>query len=176
MKRIIKLTGKCIGWIITAVLVVLVAVNLYIIIARNASDNAHPTVFGYSSAVVVSGSMTGTIDVNDIVIAKKQDSYKVDDVVSFESGENLVTHRIVGEQDGGFVTRGDANNTCDAELLSEDNIVGRVVWVIPKVGKVFEIFSSPVGMALLFIVAVLIFIGPSFLIRGSDGGDADENN
>lgn len=172
MKRIIKLTGKCIGWIITAVLVVLVVANLYIIIARSIGGNAHPTVFGYSSAVVVSGSMTGTIDVNDIVIAKKQDSYKVDDVVSFESGESLVTHRIVDEKDGGFVTKGDANNTCDAELLSKDNIVGRVVWVIPEVGKAFEIFSSPGGMALLFIVAVLIFIGPSFLVKDRD---ADEN-
>lgn len=174
MKRILRWTGRCIGWIITAVLIALVAVNLYIIIARNVSDNAHPTVLGYSGAVVVSGSMADTIEVNDIVIAKRRDSYEVGDVVSFESGELLITHRIVDVRDGRFVTKGDANDSEDAELLSEDNIVGEVFFIIPGAGKALEIFSSPGGMALLFIVAVLIFIVPALVGREEDDEEVDE--
>lgn len=173
LKMILRWMGRCICWIVTAVLVALVAVNLYIIIARNVSDDVHPTVFGYSAAVVVSGSMSDTIEVNDIVIAKRRDSYEVGDVVSFESGELLITHRIVDVQDGRFVTKGDANDSEDAELLSEEDIVGEVFCIIPGAGRVLEIFSSPGGMALLFIVAVLIFIVPSMTDRGK--GDEEDN-
>lgn len=76
----------------------------------------HPVLLGY----VVSGSMSPTLDRGDgfvAVPAVLADSPEVGDVVVYRAqrvqGGGLVTHRVVGRTDAGYVTRGDANPFTD---------------------------------------------------------------
>jgi len=57
---------------------------------------------------------------------------RLGEVVAFsyppEQGKELVVHRVVGRRRDGFIVRGDANG-CAPEMISSENILGRVVRV-----------------------------------------------
>ena len=92
-------------------------INLIIIIKGNMNPDKVPDVFGYKPFAVVSGSMETSINVGDLVIAKKIDSdksLKNGDIIAFRTSDNyVVTHRIVETKDENgkryFTTKGDNN-------------------------------------------------------------------
>lgn len=152
MKKALKLIGRVLSAAITALLAILLCGNLYTIAARALTDELQPAVFGWSTAVVISGSMSGEIEVNDMVVIHREKSYDTGDVITFESNGSLVTHRIVDVTDDGFVTKGDANNAEDLRPIPMENVVGRVVLVIPRVGAAIEFLRTPLGMMCLVLV------------------------
>ncbi|MCH5171288.1 MAG: signal peptidase I [Erysipelotrichales bacterium] len=97
-----------------------------------------PNFLGYGSAIVATGSMSGTINKGDMVIFKKTDVYKLGDIVTFDDPfvSYPVTHRIVnyGSEKGTFVTKGDWNTSTDSRTITKEQIYGKVVKVIPSVG------------------------------------------
>lgn len=163
--RRIKLIGRIVSIALTVVLAVLLACNLYLIAARAITGDPQPTVFGYSSAVVVSGSMSGAIEVNDMVICHREESYAPGDVITFKSGSSVVTHRIVKETQDGFVTKGDANNTTDLEPVLPEQIIGRVVLVVPQVGQLIAALRTPLGMICLVLIGYILIAFPTLAER-----------
>lgn len=141
MSRAIKGLLKVINAIIILVLLLILTMNVYMIIAKNVLNIQFPSFFGYSNAVVVTGSMANSIEVDDMVIIHKQNKYSVGDIISFKGKNSLVTHRIVGTNVNGFITKGDANNSIDIETVPQASIIGKVVLVIPKAGKLTGYFS-----------------------------------
>lgn len=161
-KSAIGIIGKVISVIFTVFLVLIILFNLANLILRTTSDEVQPRVFGYSTAVVISGSMAPTIDVNDLVIYKEQEKYEVGDVVIFANfGSNsCTTHRIVRETPDGFYTQGDANNTEDKDPKRADQIFGKAVLVIPYVGIVSDIMNQPMGILILVLLGFAIVVIP----------------
>lgn len=153
-----RLIGKVISYLLTAVLTIFLLYNLYSIGANHLFDMEHPTIFGYSAALVVSGSMEPAIKVNDLVVNHKEEIYRIGDVITFQKGENLVTHRIVDRTEEGFVTRGDKNNSNDKKAVSENNIVGKVVFIIPKTGLVIGYLKTPMGMCCVILWSILFVL------------------
>ena len=179
MYKIFKYVGYVASVTITLFLAVIIIFNLYIFIARTIGGVDNPSFFGWSSAVVVSVSMSGSIEVGDLIIIKSLENYKIGDIITYKNGDNTVTHRIIGKNDKGFVTKGDANNTPDEKTVSPDLIIGKVVLRIAGFGAVIAFLKTPFGMLLLLILGLLI-IECSFFIskmckRRSSGGDGDEN-
>ncbi len=91
--------------------------------------------------VIVSGSMEPTISLGDIAIVKKIRNVSqvgLGDIIAFKFGDEVVMHRIVAiEQESNipvFVTKGDANRDIDPWVVEPDKIIGKVVYVIPKLG------------------------------------------
>lgn len=173
--RGIKIIGRIISTLLTAVLALLLACNIYTLAARMLFGQLQPTVFGYSTAVVISGSMAQTIEVNDMVVIHRQDTYRTGDIITFESDDTLVTHRIVGITDGGFTTKGDANNTEDRLPVSRDRIVGKVILIIPGIGSLIDFCRTPLGMLCLVLMGLLLLELPAILERieekSTGGGD-----
>jgi signal peptidase len=100
---------------------------------------------------VETGSMEPTIDAGDgfvAIPAALTDAPEAGDVVVFRAeeiqGGGLTTHRVVGETDRGYVTRGDANPFTDqdadeppvkdAQIVAEALQVGGTVVVVPELG------------------------------------------
>ncbi|MGN0165550.1 MAG: signal peptidase I [Lachnospiraceae bacterium] len=160
MKKVINRIVCVLGNLFTILLVAVLCVNVYLGVARVVFNNPCPSIFGFSWAVVVSGSMSGSIEVNDVVIIHRQDDYRAEDVITFQSGSSLVTHRISEVTDSGYVTKGDANNSEDPEPAEPESVVGKVVFIIPKIGALIQFFTSPAGMAVLFVIAVLLLLMP----------------
>ncbi len=154
----IKSLGRVFSILLTALLALLLVFNLATIILRQVRGNRHATVFGITTAVVISGSMEPNISVNDMVVVAKQKDYKAKEVITYVSeGGSLVTHRIVEITKEGFITKGDFNNDIDTEApIAKENVVGKVILVIPGIGAVQEFIMTPLGMLCITLLGFLL--------------------
>ena len=93
--------------------------------------------------VVVSESMVRTLNIGDIIIVQGRDSYEVGDIVVYRTAlyQKPIVHRIIGlKDDGNFITKGDHNTFPDPGTIAPregvgfDDIQGKVVFVVPKLG------------------------------------------
>jgi signal peptidase I len=108
-------------------------------------------------AVVKSRSMYPTLDVGDIVIVKGSKDYIVGDIIVFRYGKEIVVHRVFNITSGGIVTKGDANEKPDPWIISYDDIYGKVIAVIPRIGYIALVL---INLPTLLILMTLIMIIP----------------
>ena len=92
---------------------------------------------------VATGSMEPSIHIGDAVIVCQTDplSLQVGDIIQYERNGMYVIHRIVEKTEtemgeSGFITQGDSNNAPDEGIVSPDEVRGKVLCTIPKVGYV----------------------------------------
>ena len=94
---------------------------------------------GVQPTTVLSGSMSPSMEVGDMAFVQQvsADSIRPGDVIQFWNGEPVI-HRVVEVvQEGNaksFITKGDANNSPDPEPVTSSQLMGRVVFAIPKLG------------------------------------------
>ena len=114
-------------------------------------------------------SMNPTLRNGDLVLVKRQTSYRLGDAVAYriprgEFGAGaLVVHRLVGG-DGttGFVTRGDNRNINDSWHPRTQDVVGRVRFDLPGAGDRFAQASQPVWIgALVALTTVFVMVLPA---------------
>lgn len=130
--------GSHVQWLIVAV------VALILIWFNNGAFGYHPT--------LLSGpSMRSTLWAGDVVIVKTVDpaTVQIGDIIKFEHNGRHVVHRVREiEEDGSrliFITQGDNVNAPDPPVMQEQ-VVGRVVLVFPKVGYVSIWLRDLMGM------------------------------
>ena len=122
-------SGSITGWIVTtvaAVAIIWFAVGL----------------FPFQPALVGSGSMEPKMYTGDVVIIAKvsADNVELGDVIQFRVPEGItIMHRVIEiqETEGGgkrFITKGDNNPQVDSEPVIPENVVGKAVMTIPKIG------------------------------------------
>lgn len=121
-----------------------------------------PSMFGCTYLNVLSESMVPEFQTYDLVIGKKTDTIegvRIGDVVTFRDGQTLVTHRVVGvNQNGGLVTRGDANDINDINAVTSDLMVSKHVVTIPKAGYIIAKLQDPIFLLVLWIVTMFVII------------------
>ncbi len=158
------------------ILISLVAVlTIAIAIGSRTSADGQRVVFGQPVMTIISGSMTPTIAVGDIVVdapvtAAEASHFHVGQIISFRAAPGspeIITHRIVAVrvQDGAvsYITKGDANNSADSTPRPASDVIGLYRFAIPRGGYVLVAMHTPrvIGMlltsALLWIVAGLLF-------------------
>lgn len=61
-----------------------------------------------------------------LYVRPNADAIKPGDIVVFKKNEKYVVHRVVGNKNGNYITRGDNNLLVDNVLVSNNQIVGRV--------------------------------------------------
>jgi signal peptidase len=98
-------------------------------------------VLPYQPSLVGSGSMTPALHTGDVVIVAKvsADAIKLGDIIEYRQAKDTnVVHRVIGIEKSGqaksFITKGDANAEPDANPVIAENVIGKVVFTIPKVG------------------------------------------
>lgn len=158
-KRQTSKTGKLLIAAGRLVMLVVVAACLSLVI---------PHFIGYETYVVVSGSMEPNIPVGSIVYSKKADpaALQTGDVIVFVDparGTTPITHRVVTNDTaaGAIVTKGDANEAEDVNPATYDNIKGKVVVHIPRMGFVASALTSFLGK----LVAILMLMEAWLLIE-----------
>ena len=125
------------------------------------------SIFGYRAYTALSGSMKNKINVYDIVISKKVpiEELKVGDIITFEAGNGVVTHRIVGTIGDKYITKGDNNNTEDEDKVSYSKVKGKVVFIVPKLGRIILFFKSKTGLVILFSIVFVFYFIDAWVLR-----------
>lgn len=133
---------------------------------------------GYIPYSVISGSMTPTYCVGDLVYAKHAEfnEISVGDPITFLMNDSglIVTHRVIAvdTENQWFYTQGDANTTPDGSPVPYQNVIGVVRFSIPKLGFVSDYISSPSGhyaaIGVLCVLGLMVII-PMAITPSSSG-------
>lgn len=131
-------------------------------------DNTPPT---YNAYVVLTGSMVPEIMPKDVVITKKWDpaDLKAEDIITFVSSDTrlsgiIVTHRIKNvyydstTMKYSYQTKGDANNTEDFTLAEDKNVIGKVVYKIPKLGYIQDLLANKGVLIIVVLIPCLAIL------------------
>lgn len=144
------------------IIIPIIIYNLTLMIKSYINPIEIPDFFGFKSFVIISESMEPTIMTGDAILVKevKQEELKVKDIISFQDGDSINTHRIVEIlEDNGIIkykTKGDNNKKEDKELVTYDKIEGVYQFRIKGFGKIVEVIKNKITLVVLLIVLVLI--------------------
>ncbi len=159
--EIIKKIFRVIFWII---LIIVAIYSTFNILEKVLWKESNPSFLGYKNFIVITGSMKPVLNEGDIVITKKSNNIKENDIISFRVGNSVITHRVVDiKKTNGkkfFITQGDANNAIDNNIVEENDIEGLYIMKIPMLGKVVLFLKTTTGLITLVILLVI-----SLLVR-----------
>ena len=160
LRRILKVFRA----VFVTLMVVILLINGYLLASKLIFRNDLPKVFGYAQIIVISGSMQPAINVGDLLIIKEQISYQANDIITFHSDQNLVTHRVIEVSNDGINTQGDANNVAD-DPVPLTAVEGKMVLLIPGAGNLILFLKSPLGILLMLALLFLIIEVPFWIER-----------
>lgn len=141
----------------------IVAVAVIIAAALSAAK-----LFGLQGFTVESNSMAPAYPVDSFIFVKETAPGEIQagDVVTYVFNENglLVTHRVVSVDSVNqtFVTKGDNNNVADPAPVMWGNVVGKVVFGVPRVGAVMRVLTADKNKP--YIIASIAIIGIASVI------------
>lgn len=138
---------------------VILVITIYNDIQVKVFNKDYADFFGYTSFEVQTGSMVPAININDLVIVKIDKSPKLKDIITYKKGNAFITHRVVEAYKETYVTKGDANNTKD-EAIKKDQIVGKVIKIIPNFGTIRKTLLNPI--VLITLIATIFIISKLF--------------
>lgn len=119
----------------------------------------------YQVKIVKSGSMEPAIMTGSIIVIKPSPEYKVGEIITFgkDDKRNIPTsHRInATRMEQGkmlYTTKGDSNNSPDGKEISQNEIIGKVIFKMPYLGYVLDMARKPIGFIFLVGVPALAII------------------
>ena len=134
---------------------ILIIIGVYYIVQIKVFQNDYSNLFGYTFFEVATGSMSSTIEIGDIVVVKITKEVNKNDIIVYKDGDNFITHRLVEKDGDKLVAKGYANNSEDKPIV-EEQILGRVICILPKIGIWRKILLSPEVIGLVFILLFLL--------------------
>ena len=153
-----KKTKKILKYIILNILIILFVVNLIL----SFEEDTH--ILGIHMFNIVSGSMEPTLDINDVVVVQKCEPSQLQkgDIITFHQDERIISHRIIGitKEEGTvkFETKGDNNEIPDPDKVYFEQVNGKVLFRIRKIGKVVDYIQNVRGFINIAIFVLIIFV------------------
>jgi signal peptidase I len=156
--RIIFKVGSALGFILLCLLT--------LIVLSTKASGGEPAILGHQVKTVLSGSMEPIFQTGSIIVielAKEGAAYQKGDIITFQSEDKLITHRImdVKEANGDllYTTKGDNNDGPDSDYVLPQNIVGKYTnFTIPYAGYIVNYATSKTGSALLLFIPGLLLV------------------
>ena len=169
IKQYINKISKLISYAIIVVLIFLGVFFAYYFVSLKAYEK-NPTVnipkFGLYT--IISPSMEPNVRVYDVVVdlnAFSENDIKKGDVITFISQSNIskgltVTHRVIDvitNADGtkSYITKGDNNLKPDSAPVSYKDVLGKVLFKIPQLGRVQFLLANKFGWLLVILLPAL---------------------
>lgn len=97
-------------------------------------------VFPVQPSVIATGSMEPMIKPGDVIIVDKKHNkdLKIGDVIQFKKDNIYISHRIIDiieeKKQIKYRTKGDNNSVWDSDLVTIEEVKGRIIYVVPKIG------------------------------------------
>ena len=141
--------------ILTVIVLIAIILGIYYIVQVRVLQKSDANLFGYTFFEVATGSMTNTINIGDIVVVKVNETFKENDIIVYKEENSFITHRVIKIDGQDLITRGDANNSEDKPIKS-DQILGKVIYIIPKIGIWRRVLASPEILGMIIISIILL--------------------
>ena len=173
---IARLISKVLSFIFTIILILLIILGALMFYYNSQAKSYEKKGLVYNPPfglyTIVSGSMMPKINVYDVIVAvnvKDPETIKVGDIITYISNWDLnyglnITHRVIdiskNEQgEYSYITKGDNNKDVDGAPVPHSNVIGKVVFRIPQLGRLQFILATKIGwFIIVFIPAMLVII------------------
>ena len=155
--------------IVTVLLVLTIVFTAYVMITT--ARGGVVSIFGRYVLNVVTGSMEPTIATGEYILVTKTDPslLQVNDIITFysdsyETRDLLITHRIIRiNDDGTFVTKGDANNVEDEVTAKPSRVLGKYTGKARFFGMIGSFTDR--RKLLLMLVIIPVFVMSIFEVK-----------
>jgi signal peptidase len=126
-----------------------------------------PHAYNITLHVILSESMRPTINIGDVVGLKRDfqlSDIHVGDIIAFRQPDISVpiTHRVVEivetETNVGYRTQGDASEQRDGWIVTAEQVIGKVIFHIPRLGYVTKLVKRHYGYGLLIVLPGILLI------------------
>jgi len=142
------------------VLILLIAIGLIVGISLLPIKN------NYRFYSVMSGSMAPAIKTGSVVLVKPFPNYNAGDIITFKGQtsdkEKTTTHRIKSTETYGdskiYTTAGDANDTIDSIVVTDDIIIGKIRLAIPYLGYLLGYIKTLPGLIILIVIPATVIV------------------
>ncbi|MDK2562963.1 signal peptidase I [Romboutsia sedimentorum] len=138
----------------------IIACIILVLNTLSARSEAVYKLIGFRSYTVLSGSMEPEFYPGDLVVSlhKNRANIKEGDIITFRDNDEIVTHRIIDKTQEGYITKGDNNNAADSFAVSNDNIIGKVLFDIPNAGYIIQFLAKPMVIAIELMLGAIIIL------------------
>ena len=134
---------------------IVLLISIYNNIQVKLLGNDYSSFFGYSVFEVQTGSMGEAVEPGDWIVVKYSKNIKLDDIITFKQDGEFITHRVIEAYQGTYVTKGDANDAKD-DPITQEQIVGKVVKVLPAFGIFKKTIFNPYVLVAIIITVYLV--------------------
>ena len=128
-----------------------------------------PVTLGWHGAVVLSDSMSPALRVGDVVVHRPAGQLELGQILVVDNPAQpgqLLTHRLVGEAEGGALTlKGDANAVADSTPVPIDAVRGRMQLRVPLVALPVVWLRSGQLVPLAGTAAALLLLASTAFLR-----------
>lgn len=167
LKKIIGKISEAVLNIFLVIAIILAIIAISYSFQTKVLKKKYANILGYTAFEVVTGSMSNTINVGDIVLVKITQNVSENDIIVYESEDEIITHRLIKIEDNTFITKGDANNQED-EPICQEQTIGKVIKIMSGITILRKVLFTPEVMSLIIISMSLMGIAMSL-------GDKEEN-
>ena len=152
------------------------------------NTSADKALFGYRYYTVLTGSMSPTYNVGDMVFVqlREPEQINVGDVITFNPSQDsdaYLTHRVTEKLENYegtgvtcFRTRGDANGAEDTFLIDGDRVIGTVKFGIPFLGYIvrFLVLRWYLIVPIVIMIAIFFQLLKRYFLIGDDDDEEDD--
>lgn len=163
MKKSKFKTFTTIKTIVDVVVILVLVLYISTILIQRMSGNK--SVLGYRMFNVASESMVPVYEVNDIIAVKDCDpnALKIGDDIAYMGNDTLegkiITHRIIKiDEENGIkeITTKGINNDLTDPTINLNQVVGKVVGVVPFISAINHLVMTQAGFYFLIFVPVVL--------------------
>ena len=150
--------------IVYIIIIPIIIYDLILISQTIVNNDETPDIFGIKTFSIISGSMSPTINVNDLIVVKKvpENEIKINDIISFKKDNDIITHRITDIKDiyntRIYTTKGDNNETSDTSNVIYDQIEGKYLFKISKAGKIIVFLKNKVTFMIILVLLLMLYL------------------
>jgi signal peptidase len=171
LRKILVAAGKLFSAAIFLILFIVIALLVYYFfasrVAKSRGQDFNPR---FSLFTIISGSMEPDIKRYDVIFNVRVDdpsTIEIGDIITFISTSTIsrdmiVTHRVLDIRvvDGRreFITKGDNNPSADGAPVREENLIGKVAFKIPQLGRVQYFLSNWYGWLIVVLIPAICII------------------
>lgn len=154
--KILKIIKDIIINLIIFILGIIAILAIWTSIQLNVQKKEYANIFGYSIFSTETGSMSPTMEIGDVVIVKIGEQVQEKDIITYKKDNLFITHRIVKIEGNSIIAKGDNNNTQDEEI-TQDAVVGKVVFIINNV-EIWKNVFSDMNVIIPIIITLILFV------------------
>lgn len=172
LKKLKEYSNKAAKLLSYAIIVVLIFLGLffayYFVSLKAYQKNPTVNIPRFGLYTIISPSMEPNVKVYDVVVdlnVFNENDIKVGDIITFISRSSIsngltVTHRVIQivENENGtksFITKGDNNTKTDQAPVNFNDIIGKVLFKIPQLGRVQFLLAEKFGWIIIILLPAL---------------------